>query len=633
MSDINKEIFEILLLSADAAHVEAVSTGLKTSQINYDLVVTASEEEGLGILEEAVFDLILFDSLLGKDDASESLEKLSKRSLRGEIILLVDDEVTLDKQKGLPESVADCLSFDRMSRFSFGRMIEEALHRSQQSRMRKLDWRESDFRGGLLRQVIDATKEPMLLLDKSLKILLFNKAASLLLEIGSTSLEGEIFPFDLTVGKDEIFEIPVAGDSQRQFRLELIEFDEPDEIRMLIILHEISPSELNESSAIPQKEQRIDEGHESTNHLAGGIAHDFNNILTAVLGNITMTRMALGDSHSEFDKLISAEKAIHQAKDLTQQLLHLSRGSTPFIEATTMDELVRECADLILRGSNVGYRLFVESEIWAVDADKGQIRQVINNLIINADQAMSEGGALTLKLKNMSVRDGEVPSLTSGSYVRLSLSDTGPGMTPEDLKKIFDPYFTTKESGNGLGLASSLSIIQRHSGTISVDSVFGCGATFHVYLPKSSSGTIPANTEPVNEGETDLLHRGSGRILIMDDMESMKYVAGEMLSLLGYDVTLTKDGREAIDAYREAMAEGAPFRAVIFDLTVPGGMGGEEACRILRGMDPNLISIASSGYSTSNIMSDWESYGFNAFVAKPYRIKDIGRVLDQLLNG
>ncbi|MGB0344370.1 MAG: ATP-binding protein, partial [Coraliomargarita sp.] len=218
-------------------------------------------------------------------------------------------------------------------------------------------------------------------------------------------------------------------------------------------------------------------------------------------------------------------------------------------------------------------------------------------------------------------------------YVCLAVRDTGTGIPPDVLERVFDPYFTTKKSGNGLGLASCLSIVQRHAGTITVDSEPGVGATFQVFLPKSKEpdASMPVDTAGANEEE--LPPKGSGRILVMDDMDGMKRVAGEILTVLGYDVCLTGDGAEAIQAYREAMEAGEPFCAVVLDLTVPGGMGGEEACRQLREYDPALVAVASSGYSTSNVMSEWKAHGFDAVVAKPYRIRDMGWVLHRLMNG
>lgn len=365
--------------------------------------------------------------------------------------------------------------------------------------------------------------------------------------------------------------------------------------------------------------------------LAGGIAHDFNNILTAVLGNISVVRMGMDDENPLAGKLDAAEKAALQAKNLTQQLLTFSKGGAPVLETTSLDQVVEECSQFVLRGSNVRCEVSKDDTLWAVDADKGQIAQVINNLVINADQAMPNGGVIHIRMTNETLRMDDVPSLSPGEYLCISVRDEGEGISPENLKRIFDPYFTTKDNGNGLGLASAYSIIHGHNGAMSVQSSVGSGTTFKIYLPRSTEALPEPAAAP--EPEDDTLHRGEGRILVMDDMEAMMMVAGEILSALGYEVEFSTCGEEAIEAYKKAKESGEPFDAVVFDLTVPGGMGGEEASEILLKYDPGLVAIASSGYTTSNVMSDYKNSAFKAVVPKPYRIKEMSAALRQALAG
>jgi PAS domain S-box-containing protein len=388
---------------------------------------------------------------------------------------------------------------------------------------------------------------------------------------------------------------------------------------------------LRDVTAQKQAEEELFQAEKlhSISLLAGGIAHDFNNILTAVLGNISVVRMGMDEGDQRSEKLLSAEKAALQATSLTQQLLTFSKGGTPLLEATTIDQLVEDCAQFILRGSNVKCEIQKAANLWAVDADKGQISQVVNNLIINADQAMPTGGIIRLSLTCETVRGGKIPSLDSGDYVCISVQDQGSGIAPENLKRIFDPYFTTKKGGNGLGLASSYSIIKSHNGLMTVDSAVGEGSTFKVYLPKTAKEVVPSREA---EAADDTIYPGHGRILVMDDMEAMMMVAGEILGVLGYDVEFSTNGVEAIETYKKAKEGGKPFDAVVFDLTVPGGMGGEEACKILLEYDPNLIAVASSGYTTSNVMSEYEAAGFKAVVPKPYRIKEMSAALHRILK-
>lgn len=374
---------------------------------------------------------------------------------------------------------------------------------------------------------------------------------------------------------------------------------------------------------------------ESISLLAGGIAHDFNNMLTAILGNISMIRIDLDESHQHSAKLVAAEKAALQARLLTQQLLSFSKGGAPLLEVTTVSEMVEECAQFILRGSKVKCSIEKDDDLWSVDADKGQVSQVVNNLIINANQAMPDGGEIRIRMSNLHVRRTEVPALRFGDYVCIELRDEGTGISPQNLNKIFDPYFTTKGKGNGIGLASSYSIITTHKGTITVDSSIGKGSIFRVYLPKSKQ-LAPGKSNPPEakkkETAKEKIHRGKGRILVMDDMEAMMIVAGEILTVLGYDVEYSTNGNEAIKAYKAAKDEGNPFDACVFDLTVPGGMGGEEAANILKDYDPNLVAIASSGYTSSNVMSDYKNSAFKAVLPKPYRIKEMSDILHELLN-
>jgi CheY-like chemotaxis protein len=302
---------------------------------------------------------------------------------------------------------------------------------------------------------------------------------------------------------------------------------------------------------------------------------------------------------------------------------------------TTISDMVEECAQFILRGSKVKCSIEKEDGLWPVDADKGQISQVVNNLIINANQAMPGGGEIRIRMSNLHVRHTEVPALKSGDYVCIEVRDEGNGISPQNLKKIFDPYFTTKRKGNGLGLASSYSIITTHKGTITVDSSIGHGSIFRVYLAKSNQQALEKSNPPEakkKETAREKIHRGKGRILVMDDMEAMMVVAGEILTVLGYDVEYSTNGNEAIKAYKAAKDECNPFDACVFDLTVPGGMGGEEAANILIDYDPNLVAIASSGYTSSDVMSDYKNSAFRAVLPKPYRIKEMSDILHELLN-
>ena len=376
------------------------------------------------------------------------------------------------------------------------------------------------------------------------------------------------------------------------------------------------------------------EGINPVGLLVGGIAHDFNNMLTVILGNIALARREADKNGITSQKLLAAESAARQASSLSQQLLTFSREGVLTLTQTRIPEIIEECAEFVLRGSNVDFKLTTDTNLWLVDADKGRISQVINNLLINSDQAMPEGGIIEIHLRNLNVRRSEVPGLVAGDYICIEVKDTGAGISPENLKQIFTPYFTTKETGNGLGLASSYSIVKSHNGIITADSSLGYGSIFRVYLPRSlSRANESKDSEPKKTlGKKQNLRHAHGRILLMDDMEPMLMVAGEILATLGYEVECCSDGEEAISIYKKAKESGDPFDAVVFDLTVPGGMGGEEAADILKKYDPNLIAIASSGYSHSDVMSDHKNSSFKAVVPKPYRIDGMGDALHSVLK-
>ena len=366
---------------------------------------------------------------------------------------------------------------------------------------------------------------------------------------------------------------------------------------------------------------------ESLGVLAGGLAHDFNNLLTGIMGNLSMARMFAGHSDKLLTKLTEAEKASQRARDLTQQLLTFSKGGAPVKATVDLERLIRETASFSLSGSRVTCLYRMADTLWSADVDAGQIGQVISNLIINADQAMPEGGAITITGENVVLEPGSMLSLKEGPYVRISIRDQGAGIRAEHLPKIFDPYFTTKQKGSGLGLASSYSIVQRHEGHLAVESVLGSGTTFHLYLP-ANAGTRLEDTRS-HEG---VLH-GEGTVLVVDDEEMIRTVAGEMLKAIGYEVEFASDGGEAVQRYQEALLANRPFAAVIMDLTMPGGMGGKEAIAKLKEIDPGVRAIVSSGYSQDPVVAHFRTYGFAGVVSKPYELSSISAVLHQVISG
>jgi PAS domain S-box-containing protein len=368
---------------------------------------------------------------------------------------------------------------------------------------------------------------------------------------------------------------------------------------------------------------------ESVGLLAGGIAHDFNNILTSVFANIGLAKMITAKDASSnpsvVERLSAAEKACLRARDLTKQLLTFAKGGTPVKSTTSIASIIGDTVEFALRGSSVRCCLQIPEHVWPVVVDEGQISQVLQNLVINAEQAMPEGGVIEVTVENDSILSPSDLPLKPGNYVRVTVTDQGIGIPQDHLSKIFDPYFTTKQKGSGLGLATTYSIIKRHEGHISVSSALGQGACFTLYLPASSTKETSRDETP-NE-----LICGKGRILIMDDEDEIQEVLGKMLEHLGFEVDFASEGEKALSDYTDAFQQGSPYVATILDLTIPGGMGGKETLRQIKALHPEAAVIVSSGYSNDPVMGRFQEFGFSGVIAKPYNLLDLSKVLSQIL--
>ena len=359
---------------------------------------------------------------------------------------------------------------------------------------------------------------------------------------------------------------------------------------------------------------------ESIGVLAGGIAHDFNNILTAIVGNISLARLHLPPRDAAQELLDEAEKALWRARALTQQLLTFAKGGSPIKQTASLAEVLEETATFTLRGATARLQLRIAPDLWPAEFDRGQISQVINNLVLNANQAMPAGGTIAIGAENRGIREGEVASLVAGDYVRIEVSDAGTGIAPENIERIFDPYFTTKEKGSGLGLATSYSIIKRHAGAIQVHSRLGHGTRFTLYLPAKRTAV------PV-QNRAALPRTGVGRVLALDDDPGIRALVERLLTRLGYEVETAADCETMLATYREARAEGRGFDAVIVDLTIPGGIGGAACMRALLTLDANAVGIVCSGYSNDPVVADFRRHGFKAMVPKPYTLTELGAAL------
>ena len=352
---------------------------------------------------------------------------------------------------------------------------------------------------------------------------------------------------------------------------------------------------------------------ESLGVLAGGIAHDFNNILTGILGNLSLVRMQLDTPENVSMGLERCEKAALRASELTQQLLTFARGGEPVRKLIDPALLIRESVSFVLRGSTIGSEVALANNLWCIEADPGQVNQVLSNILINSMQAMPEGGVIRITSSNEVLLPDNTINLPAGNYLKIAIEDQGHGIPTETMSKIFDPFYTTKEQGNGMGLASVYSIVKRHGGTVAVNSTMGAGSCFTIHLPAAPGKRADSQVA----AKEDLLS-GKGNVLVMDDEEIIREIVTTTLEFAGYQVESCGDGKEAVERYQSSHGSDTPFDVVIMDLTVPGGMGGKEAAGYILDFDPNAALIVSSGYSSDPVIANFRQFGFKGAVVKPF---------------
>ncbi len=367
---------------------------------------------------------------------------------------------------------------------------------------------------------------------------------------------------------------------------------------------------------------------ESIGTLAGGIAHDFNNILMGLFGNLALVKSELAPEHPAVEHLIDAQKLMNRATRLTQQLLIFAKGGNPVREGVSIESLVEEVVRFDLSGSNVKPVFAIDPDLWVVEVDKGQIQQVFSNLTVNAKQAMPDGGHLYITMKKTKVGEGEIAELAAGNYITVIVRDEGEGMDENVIGMIFDPYFTTRPMGRGLGLATTYSIMKKHGGCIKVESAPAAGASFTLYLPATGIDSLQAGQARTGE---DIDGAGKIRVLVMDDEEMICKVTSRFLAGAGFLVDTVQDGREAVECYRQAREEGNPYALIIMDLTIPGGMGGKEAVKRILEIDVRAKVIVSSGYAEDPVMANYTSYGFCGIATKPYSREKLLEVVRQAL--
>jgi two-component system cell cycle sensor histidine kinase/response regulator CckA len=375
-----------------------------------------------------------------------------------------------------------------------------------------------------------------------------------------------------------------------------------------------------------ERELRRIERLESLAIVAGGFGHDLNNLLAAMLGFVGVAQQRAAHLPDVAQPLRAAETAALGARDLTKQLLTFSRAGAPLRAVVALGPLIEDATLVSLRGSSCKARLAVAEDLWAVDADAGQLAQVLHNLLLNAAQAMPEGGNIEIAAANFAVEATGILPLEPGRYVELVIADQGVGIAAEHLDRAFDPYFTTKSHGTGLGLTTAHSIVRRHGGHVRLQSTLGVGTTLRVYLPATDQAPSALRPEPAAQ-----FGRFSGRALVMDDEPSVAHMVRTLLTDLGFDVEVVGDGAAALVLYEQRMKDARTFDVVLLDLTVAGGMGGKETMRRLLQLDPDARAIVSTGYSNDALMSEYRSHGFRGALAKPYRTGQLAELLARVL--
>ncbi len=368
----------------------------------------------------------------------------------------------------------------------------------------------------------------------------------------------------------------------------------------------------------------------SVGTLAGGIAHDFNNILMGLFGNISMAKTKLSKEHQSYKYLEDAENSMNWATGLTKQLLTFSKGGAPVKENIRISQLIEEIVKFDLSGSNVKPVITYDDNLWLADVDKGQIQQVFSNLIINANQAMPDGGHLFISIENANLSESSPTGLAKGKYLKIKIKDDGTGIDKKHIDRIFDPYFSTKQTGSGLGLATVYSIINKHKGYIQIESSLGKGTMFTIYLPASKYERAEI-IESIEQKSSFV--KQNAKILVMDDEEILLNVTSDMLESLGFLVETAIDGKTTIKKYEQALHTEMPFDVLIMDLTIPGGFGGKEVIKELIKIDPDVKAIVSSGYADDPVMANYSDYGFKGIIAKPYLMDALEELLNRVLNG
>jgi two-component system cell cycle sensor histidine kinase/response regulator CckA len=618
--------YQVLLVEDNKFDQKAFMRFVEKNKLPYNVEIASSITECKKILETNSFDIILQDFELNDGTALDVLR------------LDIDEPVVIITGAGDEETAVKSIkenAYDYIMKDAEGNYLKVIPSTVENVIKRK----KTEVELELIRYSINNTSESIMLLSTSGKILFANQASFKKLNYREEELLSanwvKICP-KMNPGKFEKIITQLKENGAINMESGYRKKDGTTyPVRILMNYQIFGKKEyifvfahdITEEKEIEKERQKIQK-LESVGILAGGIAHDFNNFLSGIIGNISLAILEAKDNDDLVKILNDAKEATDMAKNLTRQLLTFSSGGAPIKETTSIGNIIKETAEFNLRGSNVRNFFDIPEDIWKVDVDKNQISQVISNLIINADQSMPEGGVINIKLENTFIEEDSLLPLNKGKYVKITVEDKGLGIAEKHLPRIFDPYFTTKQKGSGLGLATAYSIIEKHNGHITVESKLGSGTTFYIYLPASK---VKENKKDKNtDGKKSEMTQG--RILLMDDEQIVRNALKRMLERIGYIVEFATNGEEAYKIYRKELDLGKPFDAVILDLTIPGGMGGKETIKKLIEIDPDIKALVSSGYSNDPIMANHKKYGFKGVITKPFDTDELTKVLSRLME-
>ena len=624
----------------------------------YETETASNGKEAIQLLSQSTFDLILLDIVMPDIDGHQVLYHIKKHYPEISVIVITGHASIESAVSALKEGAYDYIKKPFESEEIFNR-IANALEQGRLKKEKEAINRELEHSQRQYRYLVQNSPDIIYTLDEKSNFSFVNTAFKQLLGYPRDKIIGKhyssiIYQRDLEKSKHVFNERRTGKRASFGVELRLKPFSrtgqtrhgKPGEKRGALPielkaqgLYDKSPESKDKQFlgtygvARDIRDRKLLEVHlqqaekmEAIGRLAGGIAHDFNNLLAAIVGNIALVKMHMNEDDEAYERMVEIEKASFRARGLTQQLITFAHGGAPVKKTGSLSELIKEAAIFVLRGSNARCKFNFPEELGSVEFDEGQINQVVQNLIINADQAMPEGGIVDIQGENVTITASYSLPLLPGKYVRISITDHGSGISTEHLHKIFDPFFTTKEGGTGFGLSTSYSIMKSHEGYIDVKSQLGTGTTFYLYFPAFEKKIDPILT-------TAKKHRvGKGKILFMDDEKDLRNTYSNILEKLGYTPFTVREGKEAIQSYKQALKAGEPFDAVIMDLTIPGGMGGKDAIKELLKIDPDARVIVSSGYTDNPVMANYREYGFIDVIEKPFSVEILSEILYRVLH-